>query len=59
MTQIQVEGAALVAMLASVPLVSWGSTSDLPAVTVVGGLLLAVGLAALTAIRFIGLKEDT
>lgn len=59
MTQLHVEGAALVAMLISLPLVSWGSTSAVPAATVVGALLLAVGLALLTILRFVDLEENS
>lgn len=59
MTQLQVETAALVAMLVSLPLVSWGSTSDLPAATTIGALLLAAGLATLTILRFVNLDGDS
>jgi ABC-type sulfate transport system permease component len=57
MTQSHVEGAALVAMLVSLPLVSWGTTSDITAATAAGAILLAVGLATLTVLRFVDLEE--
>ena len=41
MTEAKAEGAAMVAMLLSLPLVSWGSTEDLPAFTSVRDDLLA------------------
>ncbi len=59
MTQLHVEGAALVAMLVSLPLVSWGTTSNLVAATAAGTLLLAVGLATLTVLRFVDLEEES
>ncbi len=31
MTKLHIQGMALVAMLLSLPLISWGSTSDIPA----------------------------
>ncbi len=58
MTEAKAEGAAMVAMLLSLPLVSWGSTEDLPAFTAIGAVLLALGLATLTALRFVDLEED-
>lgn len=58
MTKITVETAALIAMLACLPLVSIGSTNDNTPLAVAGALLLAVGLLILTALRFIDLKED-
>lgn len=59
MNQLQVEGAALVAMLACLPLVSWGSTGGPTAVTVIGAVLLAAGLITLTVLRFVDLEEDS
>lgn len=59
MTEAQAEGAAMVAMLLALPLVSWGSTEDLPALMGVGAVLLALGLAVLTVLRYVDLEEDT
>ncbi len=56
MTQLHLEGAALVAMLAALPLISWGSTSGPSVATVVGALLLAAGLITLTVLRFVDLE---
>lgn len=53
MTELHVQGAALIAMLVSLPLVSWGSTSGIPALTVIGTVLLVAGLVAQTVLRFI------
>jgi hypothetical protein len=57
MTQSRVEGAALVAMLVSLPLVSWGTTSDVTAASVAGAILLALGLVTLTVLRYVDLEE--
>lgn len=59
MNSSQIEAAALVAMLVSLPLVSLGTTEDVAVATVAGAVLLAVGLAALTALRFVDLEEDS
>lgn len=58
MTDFHVEGSALLAMLLSLPLVSWGTTSDVPVATAIGAVLLAAGLATLTILRFVDLEED-
>ena len=57
MTALHAEAGALLAMLASLPLVSWGSTDDVAAATAVGALLLVAGLATLTVLRFVDLEE--
>ncbi len=58
MNEMHLQAASLVAMVAALPLISWGSTEDVVAATTVGALLLALGLAALTALRFVDLGED-
>lgn len=57
MKEIHVQGAALAAPLAAIPLVSWGSTGGPAAATVIGALALALGLASLTALRFVDLED--
>lgn len=60
MRGLHVEGSALVASLVSMLLVSWGTSADGPwAVAVLGGVLLAASLAALTVLRFVDLEEAT
>ena len=58
MKEIHIQSASLVAMIASLPLISWGSTEDVVAATTLGAVLLALGLVALTALRFVDLGED-
>lgn len=58
MTEIQVQGMSLIAMLVSLPLISWGSTTGVPAATVAGAVLLVAALVALAALRWIDLKEE-
>lgn len=59
MQEIQVQAAALVAPLAAIPLVSWGSTGGPAAATVVGALAMALGLASLTALHFVDLEDQS
>ncbi|GIJ24244.1 hypothetical protein [Micromonospora lutea] len=59
MTQLHIEGAALIAMLAAMPLISWGSTGGPDVATVVGAVLLAAGLITLTALRFVNLEGES
>lgn len=58
MTTAVFQGIALLAMLASLPLFSWGTNAELPAVTVVAAALLAVGAVALTVLRYLHPKEE-
>lgn len=58
MTQLHVEGAVLLAMLAAMVLISWGTTGGPAPAAVIGGLLLALGLVAMTALRFTDLEEN-
>lgn len=57
MTEIRAQSLVLLAMLASLPLISWGSTSDVPAATVSGVALLVLGLVTLTVLRYVDLPD--
>ena len=59
MNKFSVEAGALLAMLVALPLVSWGTTEDVAVATVVGALLLAAGLATLTAMRYLDLEDGS
>ncbi len=59
MNQEQIEGGALVAAIAAMVVVSWASTSDVSSVvTLVAGIVLALGLATPTVLRYVGGDED-
>lgn len=59
MTELQVQGVALIAMLVSLPLVSWGSTGNIMALMIIGAVLLIASLVSLTVLRYVELKEKT
>ncbi len=53
MTTTGYQGIALVAMLLSLPLMSWGTTADLLPVTIAAAALLTIGALALTVLRYV------
>lgn len=57
MTEIRAQSLVLVALLLSLPLISWGTTSDVAAATVTGTVLLVAGLVTLTVLRFVDLPD--
>lgn len=59
MTTTRLQGIALLAMIASLPLLSWGTSDDIAAITITGGVLLLIGMAALTVLRYVTTKEET
>lgn len=58
MNSISIQGAALVAMLVAMPLISWGTTSDFLPATIAAAVLIVAGSGSLTLTRFLDLQED-
>jgi len=58
MTTTGYQGIALVAMLLSLPLMSWGTTADLLPVTIAAAALLTIGALALTVLRYLHPADD-
>lgn len=59
MTEVQVQGGSLVACLVSMFVISWASGNDLTVLLAAAGVLLALSLAVLTALRYFDLEEDS
>lgn len=57
MSTVSIQGAALVAMLVAMPLISWGTTSDILPATIAAAALVVAGAASLTVARFLDLEE--
>jgi hypothetical protein len=59
MSPIALQGAALVLLLVSLPLIVVAYQADVPALAVVGVVLAAVGALTPPALRYLGPKEDS
>ena len=59
MTTTVLQGISLIAMVASLPLLSWGTTSDTLVLSIAGAVLLIAGMVMLTVLRYMKTEEES
>lgn len=59
MSSTVMQGISLIAMMLSLPLISWGASSEITPLTIAGAVVLVLGMLMLTVIRYIDTKEKT
>lgn len=54
-----IQGISLIAMMISLPFLSWGISSGTVVLTLIGAVLLTAGMVMLTVLRYVKTKEKT